>query len=260
MKPVVIPIVSVLAFLLLWHFCIGWFDVPDYLVPSPQAVIEALWHGYVGGRFWPHLFTTLTEMSLGYTIGCVTALLLGALVAEWQDLERVLYPFIVALQSMPKVALAPLLLVWLGFGLASKVVLVALICFFPVFINSVVGFKSANPDLLRLYRAFNASRFQIFISVKLPSAADAIFAGLQIAVVMALIGAVVGEFLSARSGLGYLIQSSTLNFDVATMFAAIASLALIGVTLTSLIRLLHRRIVFWSDSFNSETKTVSEQA
>ncbi len=241
-----VPALSLAAFFVLWHNAIAWFAIPGYLLPGPLDVGRTFWIGYyTSGRFWPHLGTTLYQMAAGYAIGCGVALTLGALVAESRIIDRIVYPFIVGLQSMPKVALAPLIIVWFGFGPASKIVLVALICFFPTFVNCVSGLRSANPDLVDLYRAFSASRLSIFLNVKLPSAASSIFAGLQISVVLALIGAVVGEFIAARQGLGFLIQSSTLNFDVATMFAAIFSLAIVGVIATSIVRFVQSRIVFW---------------
>lgn len=240
-----LPTVSMSLFFVFWHNAIDWFSVPAYLLPGPLDVAKTLWIGYAGGRFWPHLGTTMYEVVLGYAAGCTTALVLGALVAESRIIDRLIYPFIISLQSMPKAALAPLLIVWFGFGPASKVVMVALICFFPTFVNSVTGLRAANPDLLDLYRAFRASRLSIFLNVKLPTAAGAIFAGLQISVVLALIGAVVGEFIAAQKGLGHLIQSSTLNFDVATMFAAIISLAVIGVISTTIIRVIQAKVVFW---------------
>lgn len=253
LKSVILPAASIFVFLVAWHSAVTLFQVPTYLLPTPRVVIEAFIGGYVSGAFWPHLATTLSEMVIGYVIGCSVALVLGALVAEWETLDEIINPFVVALQSMPKVALAPLLLVWFGFGMTSKVVLVALICFFPVFINSSTGFRSSDTNLLRLYRAFSATRLTVFCNVKLPSAAMNIFAGLQIAVVLALIGAVVGEFVSAKSGLGYLIQSSTLNFDVATMFAAIISLSLIGIVFTGVLRVVQRRVVYWNDTVEQRT-------
>ena len=170
-KNLIVPIVSVALFLWFWDRALVWFEVPKYLLPTPYSVGVAFFNGYSSGQYWPHLFTTLKQMWLGYFVGCSVALVVGALVAEFRMVERVLYPFIVALQSMPKVALAPLLIVWFGFGMTSKVVLVALICFFPVFINAVTGFRSADADHIRLYRVFNASRLSIFANVKLPSAA-----------------------------------------------------------------------------------------
>ncbi len=252
----VVPILAVILFMVGWHYAVTFFKVPSYMLPTPGVVVEAFIDGYASGRYLPHLFTTLQEMILGYAFGCGFAFMLGALVAEWKLLDRIVYPFVIGLQSVPKVALAPLLLVWFGFDITPKIILVALICFFPVFINAATGFKSADPNLLRLYRAFSASRGTIFWNVKLPSAAQNIFAGLQIAVVLALIGAVVGEFLSAKQGLGFLIQQSTLSFDVATMFASIISLSMIGVVFTFVLRKLEMKIVYWIDSV--ERPVVSE--
>ncbi|MEN9885870.1 MAG: hypothetical protein RL758_448 [Pseudomonadota bacterium] len=243
---IALPLAAVVVLLVVWDRAVVWLQVPTYLLPRPADVGLAFWNGYVTERtYWKHLLTTMHEVVVGYGIGCTVALSAGAIVAESRWVERTLMPIVVAVQSIPKVALAPLLIVWFGFGVSSKVVLVALICFFPVFVNSFYGFRSANPDLLRLYRAFGASRWHVFRQVKLPAAAGSVFAGLQIGVVLALIGAVVGEFVSSKQGLGYLIQSSTLAFDVATMFAAVVSLSIIGITASSLMRWLHGRVVFW---------------
>lgn len=243
---ILLPLTTLLLVLIAWDRCVVWFEVPGYLLPRPLDVGIALWNGYVvQGVYWIHLRTTLIEMLVGYAIGCSVALLAGAVVAEFRVLERAVMPLVIAIQSVPKVALAPLLIVWFGFGIASKIVLVALICFFPVFINAFYGFRSAHPDLLRLYRVFGASRTHVLRKVKLPAAAGSIFAGLQIAVVLALIGAIVGEFVSSKEGLGYLIQSSTLSFDVATMFAAIVSLAVVGILASGVVRYVQSKAVFW---------------
>ncbi|MDO9217452.1 MAG: ABC transporter permease [Lacisediminimonas sp.] len=250
---------SLFVLLLAWDVSVVHLQVPTYLLPRPKDVGLALWSGYIkDGHYWVHMFTTLSEMVIGYLIGCSMAFIAGAAVAEWRLLERILMPYVVALQSMPKVALAPLLIVWFGFGITSKIVLVALICFFPVFINCFYGFQSANPDLLKLYRSLNASRLHVFLHLKLPSAAGPLFAGLQISVVLALIGAVVGEFVSSKQGLGYLIQSSTLNFDVATMFAAVITLSLLGISVSSLIRWLHRKLVFWDQRSTGNASVLTE--
>ncbi len=254
-------LISLSVFLVTWDVLVVVFEAPSYLLPRPLDVGRALWSGYIAqGHYWKHMFTTLYEMCVGYVIGCSVAFVLGALVSEFRWFERIVMPYIVALQSTPKVALAPLLIVWFGFGVASKIVLVSLICFFPVFINCFYGFRSAHPDLLRLYRSFMASRLHVFLRVKLPSAAGAIFAGLQIAVVLALIGAIVGEFVSAKEGLGYLIQSSTLSFDVATMFASVATLSVMGILASTFIRWLHGRLVFWEARDRDSKATPSEGA
>jgi NitT/TauT family transport system permease protein len=249
------PLITFVLLIGFWEASLVWFEIPAYLLPRPGAVLVALQAAYVGGTIWPHLWATLQAMLGGFAIGCSFALVAGGLVAESRTLERFVYPYIIALQSMPKVALAPLLIVWLGFGMASKVVLVALICFFPMFVNVVVGLRSANPDLVDLYRACSASRVHLFMNVKLPSAAGPIFAGLQVALVLSLLGAVVGEFVASQRGLGNLIQASSLNFDVATMFASIFTLALIGVIGSTIVRVLHRRLVFWEGAARRSTTT-----
>ncbi|WP_270934088.1 ABC transporter permease [Falsiroseomonas oryzae] len=257
-----LPVVTFVVVIALWEASLDWFGIPAYLLPRPGAVLSAMQQAYFGGTIWIHVWATLQAMLGGFVLGCSFALLAGGLVAEFRTVERLVYPYVIALQSMPKVALAPLLIVWLGFGIASKVVLVALICFFPMFVNVVVGLRSANPDLVDLYRACSASRWHLFVNVKLPSAASAIFAGLQVALVLALLGAVVGEFVASQRGLGNLIQASSLNFDVATMFASIFTLAIIGVTASSLVRFAHRRIVFWDGSGRrtATTTTTAETA
>ncbi|QDW39898.1 ABC transporter permease [Bradyrhizobium sp. KBS0727] len=244
------------ASLLLWDMAIRLFKVPAYLVPSPLSVGAALIDGLVNGTFYPHIAATLYAVVAGYLVGCFLAVVIGALLAEVPLLEGALMPYIVALQSMPKVALAPLIIVWFGFGMSSKVVLVALICFFPVFINTLVGVRSVNPDIVNLYRAFRASRWNILLNVKLPAAASSIFAGLQISVAMALIGAVVGEFIASKAGLGNLLQASSMTMDVATMFAVVIVLAAIGVIGNEILQYLHRRVVFWE----SRTHAVAESA
>lgn len=244
-KSIVYPLITAAVILAIWSFTVKWFKITPYMLPSPESVWHALWTGISEGSFWPHIAATLKATVIGYFAGCSVAVVIGAALAEWKILDRFLNPFIVALQSMPKVALAPLIIVWCGYDIESKIVMVGLICFFPVFVSAFNGIRAANHDLIDLYRGFSASRMSILMNVKLPSAAGPIFSGLQIAVVMALIGAVVAEFIAAKAGLGYLIQASSSTLDVATMFAAIVILSAIGVIGSELLRYLHRRIVFW---------------
>lgn len=217
-----------------------------FLVPPPMAVLQSLVDGYViRGTLWIHLWTTLAQTLLGFAIGCVVAVVLAAFVAEFEVVDRMIYPYVIALQSMPKVALAPLLIVWFGFDMASKVVLVALICFFPMFVNSVTGFRSVPVELVDLYKAFSASRWRMFFEIKVPTALPAFFAGLQISVVFALLGAVVGEFIASQRGLGSVIQAASVSFNLPIVFACIISLSCIGALMTAIVRLLQKRVVFW---------------
>jgi NitT/TauT family transport system permease protein len=239
------PLISLAVLVALWHWAIRVFAIPDYLLPPPGAVFAALYEGFASGSLWPHVGATLAETLGGYVIGCVLAVLMGALLAESRTFERFFYPLLIGLQAMPKVALGPIILVWFGFGMTSKVVLVALVCFFPLFVNTVNGIKRTDTELLDACRAFSASRRYLLLHVKLPAAASDIFSGLQIGVSMALIGAVVGEFLSAQQGLGYLIASASVSMSLSTMFAGVLLLAAIGLIGSMLMRALHRHVVFW---------------
>ncbi|RVT91640.1 ABC transporter permease [Rhodovarius crocodyli] len=240
------PLLTLALILGIWAAFTGPTGLPSYLLPSPSLVGAALWSGLVTeGTDWPHLAFTLTATLVGYVIGSIGAVLVGALVAESRLFERFVYPYIIAIQAMPKVALAPLILVWFGFGLASKVVLVALICFFPLLVNTITGIRGADREMIEMARSFSRSGWFVFVHVKLPAAAPAIMAGLQIGIVLALIGAVVGEFVSSDRGVGYVIGSATVNMNVAVMFAGVLELAAAGMAGSTLVRWLHRRIVFW---------------
>jgi NitT/TauT family transport system permease protein len=239
------PLTTLVVVLLAWWGLVRALDIPAYVLPLPGAVWGALVDGFADGSFWPHIAATAEAASAGFLIGCIAAFLVGVVLAESPVFERFLMPLVVALQAVPKVALAPLILVWFGFGLTSIVVLVVLICFFPLFVNTVVGIRSADRDLIALCQAACASRGFIFWHVKLPGAASAIFAGLQVAASLALIGAVVGEFVAAQRGLGYLIASSSVSMSIATMFAGVVILAVMGIAATAIVRWIHARVVFW---------------
>jgi NitT/TauT family transport system permease protein len=251
---ILMPIVTAAVLVLAWEYGVRLFDVPSYLLPAPSAVLVSLEHGLIGRQLWPDIAATVTAFVTGYFAGCTAALVAATLISEFRPIERAFYPIVVALQSVPKVALAPIIIVWFGFELESKIVMVALICFFPTFVSSVVGLKSYDPNLVDLYRAFGAGRRQIFLSVKLPSALSGIFAGLEISVVLALLGTVVAEFVASRRGLGHMIAASTVDFNVAQMFACVVILSAIGVTASQLVKFLHRRIAFWEQR---ETRSVA---
>ncbi len=252
-RDVVYPMITLAVGIAAWSFAIPFFAVPNYILPTPSAVLSAMYDGYVGGSYWPHVLFTVQNTLVGYAVGCSLAVVFGALLAESRTFERFVYPYIIALQSMPKVALAPLIIVWFGFGNLSKVIMVALICFFPLFINTSVGIRQTPPALIAMMRVFSASRLEIFLKVKLRAALGHIFAGLQIGIVLGLIGAVVAEFVASTRGLGYLVATSQANFDVATMFAALAGLVAIGLLGTQAVRAIHGRVIFWETRLPGET-------
>lgn len=234
-----------LTLLLLWQGAIAAFALPEYVLPPPGRVGATLIQGWIGGTLWEHAWFTIRGAVIGCLIGSALGIVVGAIVAEVRVVSLAFYPLVIAIQSMPTVAIAPLLIVYLGVGLLSKVVTVALLCFFPVFVNTVAGFKAADPRLIDLYRAASATRLRMFIDVKLPSAVDHIMASLQIAAVLAFVGCVVSEFVASSAGLGHIIKKFASDLNVAVMFAAIVSLAVIGASTAFGVSRLHRRLVFW---------------
>lgn len=243
--------ISVLIFLLLmtaWEVTVRIMQVPSYIVPGPIAVAQSLYKGLSSGLYLRHMLFTLTEILFGYGIGFFLALVIGTAIALSRTVEYYVYPYIVALQSMPKVALAPVIMIWFGLGMTSKVVLVAVVCFFPILVNTVVGLKSADADRINLMRSLDADAWQIFRMLRMPSALPFIMAGMEVAVVLALISAIVAEFVGSENGLGMLIQTMTQSLDVASQFSILIVLSAIGLTLTRAVKFIGNKLLFWDAS------------
>jgi NitT/TauT family transport system permease protein len=241
------------AFLTVWEATVRWFDVPNYVLPSVGEVFTALVRGLSAGPFardgyWPHIGATFSEIIIGFVTGSLLGLMLGVLISQSRLLELTLRPYIVAFQSLPKVAVAPIIVLWFGYGLSSKVITVSLLTFFPLLVTSLAGFKSVESDRIDLMRAMSASRWQIFTKIQLPGAAPFIFAGLDIAIVFAVVGAIVGEFVGAQIGLGVQIMQMNAALDVAGSFSVFIILSLIGLGLSHSLRMIERAVLFWSPS------------
>jgi len=224
------------------------FEVPSYILPAPSKVAIALWRGFASELYQKHLFQTLTETLLGFLLGSTLGFVLGAAVALNHYVECFLYPYIVMFQSVPKVALAPLIVVWFGLGLKSQVVNVALVACFPLIVNTIAGLKSADEDRINLLRSLAASRSQVFWMLKLPGALPFVMAGLEVAMIFALIGAIVAEFVGSEAGLGVLIQNMNYNMDVPGEFSVLLILSFLGLLLNRCVLLIRRRILFWDPS------------
>ncbi|MCW3477173.1 ABC transporter permease [Limobrevibacterium gyesilva] len=233
------------ALLAVWEAGVRLLHVPIYLLPPPSAVFTGLYRGIASGLYVEHVWITIVETLLGFLLGAAAGLLLGTAVASSARFEYFLYPVIVMFQAMPKVALAPLIIVWFGLDLTSKVINAGLVCFFPLMINTIVGLRSADEDRVALMRSLAATPAQIFWMLRLPGALPSIFAGLEIAMIFALIGAIVAEFVGAQSGLGMLIQSMNFSMDVAGQFSVLFILSLIGLGLNTIVAVVRRRVVFW---------------
>src|SRR5438874_4996541 len=228
-----------------WEAVVRAFEIPIFILPPPSQAAMALYRGIASGLYINHLGYTLLETLLGFIAGSLLGFFLGTAVAMNRWVEFFLYPYIVMFQSLPKVALAPLIVVWFGLGLTSKVINAALVAFFPLLVNTMVGLKSADEDRVSLMRSLAASDGQIFWMLRLPNALPFVMAGLDVAMIFALIGAIVAEFVGAQAGLGMLIQTMNFNMDVSGQFSVLLILSIVGLLLNCCILLLRRRILFW---------------
>jgi NitT/TauT family transport system permease protein len=240
-----------------WEGAIVYLETPAYIVPAPSRIAYAMYNGIVSSLYVGHLWATIAETLLGFAAGCALAFLLGTVVALSRTVEYYLYPIIIMFQAMPKVALVPLILVWFGLGLASKVVSAALVAFFPLMVNTIVGLRSADEDRVNLMRSLKASRWQIFHMLQLPNALPYIFAGLEIAMIFALIGAIVAELISSERGLGMLMQSMSFSMDVAGQFSILFILSVLGLILNGAVTLVRRRVLFWDTSRDADASEAS---
>lgn len=235
-------LVILLAF---WEFGVG--EKPG-LLPSPSQIVLAVISDMETGAIWPHLWVTVYEIIVGFLIAVAVGVGLGASIALVPSLERILYPYILVVQIVPKVAVAPLIIIWLGYGLSSIASIVALVAFFPIFVNVIAGMKSADAKQIMLMRSLGASRWQIFRKVRLWNAVPYLFAGLDVAIIFAVIGAIVGEFIGAPSGLGSLIVQRQYSMSVPGVFSAIVFLTITGFVLHWLVKIAARRAAFWAPS------------
>jgi NitT/TauT family transport system permease protein len=236
------------ALLAVWEGLVRLWHIPSFLLPAPSAIFMALYRGISTGLYAEHIVVTLEETALGFLLGSLSGLLLGACIALSKRFNYYIYPIIIMFQAMPKVALAPLIIVWFGLGMTSKVVNAGLVCFFPLMINTIVGLRSADEDRVALMRSLDASPLQIFAMLRVPNALPYIFAGLEIAMIFALIGAIVGEFVGAQAGLGMLIQSMNFTMDVAGQFSVLLILSVVGLILNAGVSMVRRRVLFWDAS------------
>ena len=243
---VLIPLVFV-VFVAVWEWVVRAWNIPGFLVPAPSMVATALSRGVRSGLYLANFWVTLCEALLGFVIAAVTGIMLGAVIAQFRVVEQTFYPYLVALQTLPKIAIAPLIIVWFGFGISSKVIIAATVAFFPVLVNVIVGLKTIDSAKLDLMRSLRASRWQTFRLVTFPNALPFVFAGLDIAVVFSVLGAIVGEFVGAQKGLGNLILQFNFSLDIAGVFAVLILLSVMGVALHLIMQAVQKHIIFWAE-------------
>ena len=241
-----VPISFFVVLIATWEVLARYLEIPAWLLPSPSAIIAeaAKWRGIL----LAHTGVTLGEITLGFIMASGGGIILAVAISYSETLGSILYPILVVSQSIPKVAIAPFFLIWVGYGITSKVLIVFLVAFFPIVVNTIFGLLDIEPDLLDLVRSFNASRVKTFIKVRLPSSLPSMFSGLKVGITLAVAGAVIGEFVGSDSGLGYLILSAVGELNTRLMFVCIAILAIIGIALFYLVAASERILIPWARS------------
>ena len=244
------PVLLVALLIVLWQVVIWVFRIPPYLIPAPGKVVGQLIEQ------WPTLLrqavpTTWATLG-GFALSIAFGIPMALVIAYSRTVESYVYPLLVFSQSVPKIAIAPLFVVWFGFGLIPKVISAFMLGFFPVVVSTVMGFKSVDADMIDLARSMKASRLATFMRISLPQALPSIFAGLKVSVTLAVVGAVVGEFVGSNSGLGYLLQIANGTFDLPLMFAALTVLSVTGVLLFVAVDVVERWTIPWHVSHRND--------
>lgn len=244
-----LPALLLAALIGLWQIATstGWLkdalNLQSFLVPSPVEVAESLWDNRT--LLAENAWVTLREMLFGILAAIAVGVGFAVVMHRWRVMRDAAYPLIVASQTIPVVVISPILVTWFGYGITPKVVIIALVCFFPLTINALDGLRAVEPEALKMMRSLNASRWQLFRRVEAPTALPHVFTGAKIAVVIAPIGAVFAEWAGSSAGLGHLIQSDSANFEVARQFATVAVLSAMALLLMGLVVLAERRVVGW---------------
>lgn len=239
----IIPLSFLAVALVVWEVLVRWLDVPAYLLPTPTAIIAT-----IDGELFLHLAVTSGEALAGFFIASICAFLAALAFVRSPLLERGLFPLAIAIKTTPLVAIAPLLVLWMGTGWWSKITAAGLICFFPVLVNTVKGLKAADAEYFELFSSFGASQRQAFRKLRIPFCLPYFFSALKISSSLAIVGAIVGEFVGATHGLGYVIMVSSSHLDTDILFSAIFAAAALGIVLFQFIGWLEKRVIFWQSA------------
>lgn len=248
-RPVVVPILGLLLILSLWEVAYHLFHFNSIVLPAPTQIAAAFVQNPV--RILKETGITMVESVLGFLLGSISAYLMAIAFVHAKIVQEALYPYAVALKSTPLIAIAPLLVLWFGNGMLSKIVMSALVAFFPVLVNSVTGLTAVDPEALDLMKSYSASRWQVLTKSRIPNSLGYLFPALKIASSLAVVGAVIGEFTGATQGIGHLINTASYYLETPLVFAAIASISLGGILFFGLMGLLERKLVFWETRDNS---------
>lgn len=247
---IVLPLVSAAIGFLLWEVLVRVNGTPAYLLPAPSVIIESMWRN--APLLWKEFLYTATAAGVGYLLSLVFGLLIGLAISSWKLLRLMLYPWLVISHAVPKVVIAPLFIVWLGFGMQSSILFVFIFTLFPVVVNTVTGLQSPDPELIQMMRSMRATKMQIIKYVQLPSALPFILAGVKVSATLAPVGAVIGEFVASNYGLGHLLIKAVGNLETALAFAAVFVISVFGIAVWYLAEYAERLMLPWHASQRSQ--------
>jgi NitT/TauT family transport system permease protein len=243
------PTFLTVAVIVIWEYATGYFGTPRYLLPAPSLILASFVEDW--RLIWINLWPTLIEILVGYLLSIVIGIPLATLIVYSSLAEHTLYPPMIASQAIPKVAIAPLFMVWMGYGMMPKVWIAFLIAFFPIVIDTVVGLRSIPPEMIQLGRSMGGGRFRVFMKLRLPNALPNVFGGLKVAITLAVVGAITGEFVGSQEGLGYLLTSASGKMETPLVFAVLITISVVAMILFILVELAEKLVIPWHASMRT---------
>lgn len=243
LNKILLPTLIIISLLTIWQVLTLTLDIPKWLLPSPITISLEIYNNFP--LLITHSIVTIQEIFFGFILALILGIVLAISIDKSRIVEKSIYPFIIASQTIPIIAITPLLLVWVGYGIFTKIIIVALISFFPIVVNMVDGLRSTDNSIEKMAITLGATKFQLLTLIRIPSSLPYLFSGMKIGISISVIGAVIGEWVGASSGLGYLMLQSAPRFQTALVFASIVFLSIIGITLFSFIQVLEYRLIKW---------------
>jgi NitT/TauT family transport system permease protein len=237
---------AIVIFLVIWEILVRVMEIPAFILSTPSQIAVVVYEDFVTGVVFRHFLITLEEVLVGFGIATIGGVLLGTVIGLVPWVNRTLYPMLLAVQTIPKIALAPLFLIWFGFGISSKIVTVAVIVFFPIMVNVIAGIQTVDPRRLLLMKALGATPFETYVKVRFPSMLPFLFAGLEVAIIFSVTGAIVAEFIGASVGLGSMIIQRQSTSYVAGVFSILFYLTVMGLTLNAILRWIGNYFCSWA--------------
>lgn len=244
-RKIILPVIFFPIFIIMWELYIACFHVPSYLLPRPLELVQAMISLFTAGNVMKHITVTMQEIMVGTAAGIAIGLVLGYLMAKVRIIERLVMPFVIIVQTAPKISLAPLFILWMGLGIESKAALVVLVVSFPIMINQVSAIRSIDNNVYNLMKVLKAGRWQVFWHIELPYSVEMMLSGIKLALTQAMTGAVIGEMIGAKAGLGYLLTLGSETYDIKMILNAVILLSVIGLALYLVSELIERKALYW---------------